>query len=211
MQRLEDGSFYDPSLSPTKPQGEKLEAGDHVHDAIFRSIQGVTYKPTDFTDKKVWIAFYRYAGCPMCAAHFDEAMSFAKKLKDGGVLLLAVFDAGPDKIPDRMKTQMSETCIIVGNDSKGLFETFGVEKSWLGLLSVGSIQSRIEAGRKGYSEQNIDGAINRMPAHIFLKPGGDVVLSHYGRHAGDHVPWKNLWDFVAQEYEAPEDSLKLML
>ena len=209
MQRLEDGSFYDPSLNPTKPPGEKLEAGDRSHDFILQTIQGVTYTPGDFADRKVWIAFYRYAGCPMCAAHFDEAMSFSKKLKDGGVTFVAVFDAGPDKIPDRMKAQASEHCLIVGNNSLGLFETFGVEKSWSGLLSLGSIQSRIEAGRKGYSEENMTGAINRMPAHVFILPGGEVQTAHYGRHAGDHVPWVKLWDFVKQQVDV-SDGLRLL-
>ncbi|MEK7356760.1 MAG: redoxin family protein [Bdellovibrionota bacterium] len=209
MRQVEEGVFEDDSIIPRKQQGDRLEPGVRIHDFMVGSVTGSQIVSSTYAQKKIWMAFYRYAGCPMCAAHFDEVMTYEKKLKDAGVVFFAIFDSAPAKVPERMKQKASPSCVIVGNDNMGMFELFGVEKSWSGLLSMGSVKARIEAGRKGYSENNLDGAINRMPAHILVWPGGEVAVAHYGKHAGDQIPWKTAWDFVAAKAPENKDGLTL--
>jgi thioredoxin-dependent peroxiredoxin len=210
MRQNEDGVFEDDSIIPRRQSGERLSPGDRSHEFLITSIFGNQISNTTYARNKVWMAFYRYAGCPMCASHFDEVTSYMQKLKDNNVVFFAVFDSSPAKVPDRMKAKAGPNCVIVGNDNLGMFEQFGVEKSWGGLLSMGSVKSRIEAGKKGYSENNLDGAINRMPAHILIWPGGEVAVAHYGKHAGDQVPWNVAWDFVAKPPPQNSDGLSLL-
>lgn len=210
MKQVEEGVFEDESIIPRKQNGERLEKGVRNHEFLVTSIFGNQVSNTTYARQKLWMAFYRYAGCPMCASHFDEVNSYIQRLKDNDVVFFAVFDSAPAKIPDRMKSKAGPNCVIIGNDNLGLFELFGVEKSWAGLFSMGTLQSRIEAGKKGYSENNLDGAINRMPAHILVWPGGEVAHAHYGKNAGDQIPWNVAWDFVSKPPPASSDGLSLL-
>lgn len=210
MKKVEEGVFEDESIIPRKQAGERLEAGNRCHDFLIGSIFGNQITSSTYARNKIWMAFYRYAGCPMCASHFDEVTSYMKRLEENDVVFFAVFDSHPSKIPDRMKAKAGKNCVIVGNDNLGLFELFGVEKSWSGLFSMGSVTSRVEAGMKGYVENNLDGAINRMPAHILVWPGGEVAVAHYGKNAGDQVPWNVAWDFVQKPPPQDKDGLSLL-
>jgi thioredoxin-dependent peroxiredoxin len=209
MQQLEEGVFFDDSILPRKTIGEQLEPGFRIHDFIFTTVKGQSFSQADLADRKLWIAFYRYAGCPICASHFDEVLGMMEKLNKFGVTFIAVFDSKTADIPDRFKEKNSEQCLIVGNDSLGVYEIFGVEKSWLGLMSVGTLKARVEAGKKGYSEGTIDGSLRRMPAHILANEAGEVIVAKYARNAGDHVAWPDVWKF-AQARKATSGDLELL-
>jgi peroxiredoxin Q/BCP len=196
MQKLEDGSFFDSSLIPTKERGEKLEAGFRVHEFVVNTVLENIIRYDDLVTKKLWIAFYRYAGCPMCASHFDEALSHARLMKEQNVAYMAVFDCPRTKVLPRFKERASREIMVIANDNLGLFENFGVEADPFKLLNMGTLKARFEAGKKGYSEESMSGNLARIPAHILVNAGGEVAHAHYGSHAGDHISWKTALDFI---------------
>jgi peroxiredoxin len=195
MERDEDGAFIDPSIAPRKDPGERLEAGDQVHEFFARTVSESVIQKQAFASKKVWIAFYRYAGCPMCASHFDEVLSLKAELKSHKVSYMAVFDSRAERIPPLTKRASEVDFYVVSNDSLSMFDDFAVGKSWAGLISIGSLLARVDAGAKGYKEEMMDGALNRMPAHFLVDEGGIVAVAHYGKHAGDHIDWRVVKEF----------------
>jgi peroxiredoxin Q/BCP len=196
MKKLADGEFYDTSLIPLKMPGDRLEDADRCPDFFLSTINDAKYELSSFADRKLWLAFYRYAGCPLCRSHFDEVIGFQKKLDDAGVTFIAIFDCARTNIPAWGGRLTKNRQLVVSDENKNLYDLFGVGKSWKDLFSVGTIVSRIKAGTKGYTEEGVDGAFNRIPAHFLVYPGGKIAKAHYGKHAGDQISWKNVVSFM---------------
>jgi peroxiredoxin len=196
MQSEKSGVFFDPMLPKIKQPGEKLEPGFRCHDFFVRTITDRVLELSSFAGKRLWIAFYRYAGCPICASHLAEVFSNRELLKEADVSFLAVFDCKRDSIPSWLSKLGSPEMMVIADDNKGLYETFGVEKSWGGLFSLGTAQSRLKAAAEGRREEHVDGAFNRMPAHFLVDTNSMVAHAQYAKHLGDHLSWKTFREFV---------------
>jgi peroxiredoxin Q/BCP len=198
MHKTENGEFFDTSIMKLKEPGEKLEAGVRCHDFFIRTVDDRGFELSTFARQKVWIALYRYAGCPLCAPHYSDVLELKAKLQEADVVFIAVFDCAKDQIPQGMRRLEEPNYLVVADENQTLFDMFGAEKSWQGLVSPATIGSRVKAGLKGYSEEMIGGSFNRMPAHFLIYPGGEVAHAHYAKNAADHISWKTVWDFVKE-------------
>jgi len=196
MKQLDDGSFYDDSIIPAKAPGERLEPGYRSHDFIVNTVTGSSLRLGDFANKRLWMAFYRYSGCPVCASHFDEVIAYQKELKKYKIDFVAIFDSNSANIPDRVRDAQQPGFYVVGNESKGLYEIFGVEKSLFGLVNLKSAMAVKDALGKGYKQGSIDGSLLRMPAHFLIEAGGEVIQAHYAKDIGDHISWDKVGDFA---------------
>jgi thioredoxin-dependent peroxiredoxin len=188
----------------------RLQSGDRCLDFFMKTIDDVILESSDFRGKKVWIALYRYAGCPVCAQHLAEVIEAKAFFESAGISFIAVYDCEAQNVPNWIRKNVTPSLQVVADETQGLHEKFGAQKSWRGLLSPGSAVARLKAAAGGFYEQKMDGSINMMPAHILIDEEGRVAVAHYAKHAGDHVSWKTVREFatmLASEREpvaAPE-------
>jgi len=195
---------------------QRLQAGDRCHDFFMRTIDNKVLEPRDFRGRKYWIAFYRYAGCPVCATHFAQVIEAKQYMEDSGITFIAVYDCQPQNVPTWIRKNLSDSIHVVADSTQMLHAKFGSEKSWKKLFSVGSVAARLKAATEGYVEQKLDGSMNLMPAHILVSEEGTVAHAHYSSHPGDHINWKTVRDFasnaikVLREWTNPSYKMEVM-
>lgn len=148
-----------------------------------------------YSEWGIWVAFYRYASCPMCNQHFDDVMTQQMRLIENNVLFVAVFESEAKNFPKSLQSREFSNVKLIPNPNQSLYELYGVEKSWLKLFTPQSAIERVRAGMNGYKEETIDGPLNRIPAHFLILPGGIIHQAKYGKSAADHVKWRDLDDF----------------
>ena len=71
---------------------------------------GTTWKGEDidieaFRGKKVWLAFHRYASCPLCNLRIKEVIQRHKEFEDAGIQVIAVFQSSPETIAKHVGRQ----------------------------------------------------------------------------------------------------------
>lgn len=207
MQRLEDGTFYDDSILPKKQPGEQLEAGFRCHEFIVNTVKGSSLTLGDFRDKRLWLAFYRYVGCPVCTSHFDEVIARLKQLEQYNISYIAIFDSNSSLIPERIMGASSDRFHVVGNESHGLYDTFGIDNSLIGSLSPASAKAFLKARAAGYEQGKVTGSLTRMPAHFLIESDKSVYAAHYAKNIGDHISWEIAGEFALKAPVAQELSL----
>lgn len=174
----------------------RLQAGDPCHNFFMRTIDDHIVETGDFRGKKIWLAFYRYAGCPVCATHFAQVIEAKPYLEEVGITFIAVYDCHVINVPPWIRKNAGDRLRVVADNTQALHAKFGSNKSWAGLFNTQSFIARVKAGFEGYFEQNIDGSLNLMPAHFLIDENGTVAYAHYAAHPGDHINWKVVRDFA---------------
>jgi hypothetical protein len=176
-----------------------LRAGDSYGDFFIQTIDGRVLDIDTFKNQKLWVALYRYGGCPMCATHFTEVIAARETLEKNNVAFIAVFDCAANQIPTWVQKSASRSLFVVGEGSDQLQSLFGSERSWSKLFSLQSAWARIKVATQGYFEHNLAGAFERMPSHFLIDKTGHVEVAHYGEHAGDHVSWTKVQEFFRRD------------
>ncbi|NGM74557.1 redoxin domain-containing protein [Sphingobacterium sp. SGL-16] len=88
---------------------------------------------SNYKGKKVLIAFFRYAGCPVCNYRVHELIENYDKIQSKGYNIIAVFESD-NKV---LKDYLIETPIlflVIGDPKFALYKKYAVEKSFWKIL-----------------------------------------------------------------------------
>lgn len=173
----------------------KLQRGDWAPEIETFDIRGIPVDTKSLGEYGMWIAFYRYASCPMCNQHFDDVVGQQERLITNGVMFVSIFESELANFPNNIRSRNYSNVRVVADPAKRFYDLYGVERSWGKLFTPESAIARVKAGLAGYMEKKIDGPLDRIPAHFLVLPGGIVHQARYGRSAADHVKWRDLDDF----------------
>ncbi|MEK7356983.1 MAG: redoxin domain-containing protein [Bdellovibrionota bacterium] len=175
----------------------RLQRGDWAPPFKTTDIQGREVDFSSFADWGIWLAFYRYASCPMCNQHFDDVMGRQAELFENRVTFISVFESEPKNFPKNILSRSFPNLTIIADPEHSLYTLYGVERSWGKLFTPQSAIERVRAGLAGYMEGKIDGPLDRIPAHFLILPQGIIHQARYGKTAADHIKWRDLEDFYA--------------
>ena len=147
---------------------------------------------------KVYLNFFRYAGCPICNFRMHELNAEARQFALEGITVIAVFESS-DSVLAEYRGELSNDIVLVGDPALELYRAFGVERSLGKLMRGGSkkdVRRRAKEGktrfgessdRRGQSPPKRDGSLTRVPAEFILERGR-IRKAHYGEYVGDHMP-----------------------
>lgn len=176
VRRLEVG-MKAPALEGMTPRGEKFSLAES---------RGLP----------VWLAFYRYAGCPLCNLHLYESSLWLDSMPRSDLKMIAVFESAGEKFEDVGAWDCSVPLTLISDPEKKHYETFGVDARLLAAFTPVVVPRLIRALRQGFRQGPIGGELGQVPGHFLIDETGVIEQAYYGRHIDDHMPWPTIQAFV---------------
>ncbi|MEL7002425.1 MAG: redoxin domain-containing protein [Bacteroidota bacterium] len=169
-----------------------LAEGDVPPKFNLMSVQGDMISLDDYEDKKVLLAFFRYAGCPVCNFRMHELMENYNNLQSQNIEVIAVFESGNETL----KKYIDDVQVpfpIIGDEELKLYKEYKVQKSFgkvLGTLFQKEPKQNMKKGKKLFADNKYkkDGSTTRIPAEFLIDTDGKIEKAHYGKFIGDHMP-----------------------
>lgn len=180
-------------MQPVKPM---LKKGDSVPVEQVTDINGQPLAIDKHeNEKKTLLAFFRFAGCPVCNVRVHELSNAYQSLLEEGVEVVAVFESSPQTLRT-YQTDFTFPFRIISDEEGTLYQAFGVKKKLGNLIrTIGdpNAKSRMKQGESLYGDKSYepDGSMTRMTAE-FLIQDGRIEKAHYGRHLADHLDLSSL-------------------
>lgn len=170
---------------------QKLKVGEKAPNFEAVDTNGEIIKLSNYKGQKVFIAFFRYAGCPVCNFRIHELIENYDSISSKGYKIIAIYESNNDTLREYIK----ETPIpftVIGNPNLRLYKEYRVEKSFWKMLGSAFKKQPKEAMKKGNKQfskkYKRDGHLNRIPADFLIDEKGLLTTVHYGKNIGDHLP-----------------------
>ncbi|MFA0962973.1 redoxin domain-containing protein [Roseivirga sp. BDSF3-8] len=154
----------------------------------------------EYADKKVFIGFFRHAGCPFCNLRVHALAKMRDELIENGMEMIYFFESGKDILLRSSFHREVNPIPIISDPDKKWYGAYGLEESGKGS-AVGHlkyfVQSAINAKAKGLPVHPMkDGeSIKTMPAEFLLGPGLVVKDFHYSGELKDRLDFDAIREF----------------
>ena len=147
--------------------------------------------------RKVWLAFFRYAGCPLCNLRVHQMIQRHDAWAAQGLSIVAVFQAPVEEVASNVGEQNAPFPIVCDPDEK-LYALYGLEASLAGFLSPKNLAHAAEAARAGFLPGTMHGTKTRLPADFLIDETGRVVETFYADTIAEHIPFARIDAFLAR-------------
>jgi thioredoxin-dependent peroxiredoxin len=150
---------------------------------------GRTLDSKDFTGKKVYLAFQRNAGCPVCSLHTHDLLKQAGYFAANNTVVILVYESTAEKMKEYLGPNTYPFYFVADPDNM-LYNQYGVERSLLKVMKglFHGLLAKASAGSKLYDRPlKQDGHADRVPAEFIIRENGIIATAHYGRFLGDHL------------------------
>lgn len=141
----------------------------------------------DYKGKKLMLAFFRYAGCPLCNLRIHHLIQRYPGYQAKGLNIVAFFESSKDTILQYTGKQNPPFPIVPDPECK-IYDLYGVETSLLGYFLVGlKVKTMIQAMAK-FKPGKMENRITLVPADFLIGPDQKIHKIHYGKDIADHMP-----------------------
>ena len=165
-------------------QAQQTAPDFNVTDVFNKKISLTTYK-----GKKVYLAFMRFAGCPVCNLRVHSLLKQATAFKEKNIEVVLVYESSIENMHMYLDGT-SYPFTFVADPQNILYDRYGVEKSWGKFLSsmFKGLLAKASAGEKLFKKKpKSDGNMNRMEAEFLIDENIKIVIAHYASFLGDNV------------------------
>jgi peroxiredoxin len=173
-----------------------LEPGQIAPTFTATSYDGEAVDLEHYRGRKVWLAFYRYASCPLCNNRIHEVIQRHAEFERQGVALLAVFQSPPDRIAQYVGRQAPPFPLVSDPDLELYARYHVVPRTW-GMFAPRAMGAAIRALRNGFRPGPTDGPKAMIPADFLIDPEGLLWDVYYGKAISDHIPFPRVSAFAA--------------
>lgn len=185
-----------PPRTNTEEDMPRLETGAQAPQFAADTWRGEPISSADLAGRRVWLAFFRYASCPLCNLRVNDLVRRHQSFIDAGIEVLAVFQSDSESITKHVGQQAPPFKLITDPDQR-LYRLFGVERSTAGFLNPTNLVGLAKAMGKGFAPGMPDGPLNTIPADFLLEADGTLADVYYGSNIGDHIPFERVDAFMA--------------
>lgn len=173
-------------------QNTKVAAQQQAPVFSTRDVNGNAVELKQYRGKKVLLSFHRNVGCPICNLRFHELETMAVSIPD--LVLLAVYESSPEHMRKYLDGQ-DVHAVMIPDTAQALYQLYGVERS-KGKIMKGMLHGamgKMKAGKKLFTQKMTqDGNMDRIGADFLLNEEGKILIAHYDRYVGDHLPVKEV-------------------
>lgn len=144
--------------------------------------------------KKLYLAFERNAGCPVCNLRTHELLKQANTFKAANTVVVMVYESPVQTMKEYLDGNTYPFHFVADPQNK-LYTQYGVQRSMLMLMRsmFNGLFSKIKLGSKLFKKpMKQDGNMDRIPAEFIIDERGKLKLAHYGKFVGDHLPVSDL-------------------
>lgn len=161
----------------------RLGPGDEAPDFTLPAVDGGQVTLSE-VDPPVHLAFVRYAGCPSCLLHVRRYARRIDEVEEAGVSPLVVFHS---PVEDLRETLDELPLTVLADPAKAVYDDYGVEEDWKGIVSWATLAESIRAVASGLRWRPSMGrpSFSGLPADFLVGEGRTVLASHYGEHFAD--------------------------
>ncbi len=165
----------------------------------FRAVtwDGKEVNLADYRGQKVWLAFFRYAACPLCNLQVRAIIRKHDALKAQGVQVLAVFQSPAESMAEYVAGQ-NPPFPLISDPTESLYALYGLENSKKALFSLKNVPGLAKAAAAGFMAVNPEGTVDRIPADFLIDENGQIVEVFYGDTIGDHIGMDRVEQFAAR-------------
>jgi peroxiredoxin len=156
-----------------------------------------------YQGKRVFIGFFRHAGCPFCnmRAHFLQKKQ--EELKSKNLEMIFFFESSKKVLLFNTFHKEISPIPLISDPEKKWYTAYGIEnsalKSAFGHLT-GFIQTAIKAKMKSLplfpmAEKE---SINTIPAEFLIDEKGVIRKIHYAKGLNDRMSFEVIYDFAEE-------------
>lgn len=171
---------------------QKIKEGQVAPIFLVVDSKGDTINIEKYKGKKVFLAFFRYASCPVCNFRMNEIIQNYEAIQAKGYEFIAVFESNNQTLQQYL-TETQVPFPIVGDPNLVLYKKYGVQKSFwrmVGSMFNKKTRSNLKEGKVLVKGKNLkrDGQMSRIPADFLIDENGVITKAYYGTTIGDHLP-----------------------
>ena len=175
---------------------QKLKEGQLAPTFVVVGAKGDTINIEKLKGKKVFLAFFRYASCPVCNFRMNEIIQNYEAIQSKGYVFIAVFESSNTTLQDYLK-ETEVPFPIIGDPSLELYKKYGVQRSFwrmVGSMFNKKTKSNLKEGKVLVKGKNLnrDGNMNRIPADFLIDKNGKIAIAYYGKNISDHLPLETI-------------------
>lgn len=166
-------------------------------------IFGREVKFQNYLGKKVYLAFFRHAGCPFCNLRIHSLLGVRREVQNHGLQMIFVSESMRRVIIKNKFHQRISPIAMLADPDKDLFTLYGLENSFLrtALSYATSFLPRvIEAKSAGVPIHLITGkeSFSTMPAEFLIDEEGIIRELHYSRSLTDRISLDHILQFASE-------------
>ena len=154
-----------------------------------------------YRDKKVFIGFFRHAGCPFCNIRVHTLKKAHEELKAKGLEMIFFFESKLEVLKMSTFHQEVSPIPLISDPEKKIYAAYGLENS--GFKSAVShltsfVQTAFKANKLGVPMHMMaDGeSISTMPAEFLLDKGLIVKEIYYSERLNDRMNLNTIRSFA---------------
>jgi peroxiredoxin Q/BCP len=163
-------------------------------------ISGNTVSISALKGKKILLSFYRHVGCPITNLRFLELQKLDKYFNEMQLEVLAIYESSAVNL-QRYSQEEKFYARMVAHPEYDLYNLYDIEQSTLKILfsMYKGAFAKAEEGRRKFKEKFIsEGRSNTLGADFLIDEYGIVQYAYYNQYLGDHMPVKNIFDFLKE-------------
>ncbi|MCO5168696.1 MAG: AhpC/TSA family protein [Planctomycetes bacterium] len=142
-----------------------------------------------------WLAFFRYASCPLCNLRVRGMIVRHEELAARGLSVVAVFQSPPASIARAVGAQRPPFP-LVADPQEALYRLYGLEARLGALLAPANLGALGAALARGFLPGRPEGSITRVPGDFLIRADGVIDQAFYGRTIAEHIPFEAVDDFL---------------
>lgn len=158
---------------------------NNVIDFTLKNHLGEEITLSNFKGKKIWLAFYRYASCPLCNLHIHNIIKNYHLVEEAGLVFLPVFQSTAQEISKYVGKNDVPFNILCDPDEK-TYKQYQVNHSYKGFLSLSVYKKIAKAMLHGFLPGQINGEMGRIPSELIIDENFVISFRYDGKDIGDH-------------------------
>lgn len=157
-----------------------------------KDIFGRTIDLNEYKEKKVFIGFFRHAGCPFCNLRVHALTKVHEELKSRGLEMIFFFESKENVLLRSIFHKEVSPIPLISDPEKKWYDAYGLEssgyKSAISHLST-FVQTAFKASAVGVPIHMMsDGeSIKTMPAEFLMGKGLVISEVHYSERLNDRM------------------------
>lgn len=163
----------------------RLSANDAAPSFEAMDWKGNCHRLEDFAGKRTWLAFFRYASCPLCNVRIGEMRAAPERWPK--LNIAAVFQSPAASMAQYVGQQEPPFPLLCDPEEK-LYAAYRLEKSTPGFWKPTNLLGLAKAAGQGFLPGKMEGTLTRLPADFLIDEEGRIVDAFYADDIAGHIP-----------------------
>lgn len=173
-----------------------------------KDIYGRMTDLAEYRDKKVFIGFFRHAGCPFCNIRVHTLTKVHRELQQQGLEMIFFFESKENIMLRSTFHQEVSPIPLISDPDKKWYDAYGLEtsgyKSSISHLAT-FVQTAFKAKSLGLPIHPMADreSISTMPAEFLIEEGLIIREVHYAERLNDRMNMDKIRAFAAEKRSEP--------